>query len=220
MAMIGALTALGQTGLERQRAAIERQRRANEPAREAVQRQTSSVSRQLAAARAAPPGAAWELAVPAGGGVFEPGDWAEPACPRLDAQAASAKFQAEERQNGLPAGLLEAVAAQESALVPCAVSRSGAMGLMQLMPSTAMDLGVENPFDPWQSLRGGGIFLRQLLDRYGGDLNLALGAYNAGPAVVDAFGGVPPYSETQSYIANILSRLPKPASAAESPPKP
>lgn len=78
---------------------------------------------------------------------------------------------------------------------------------MQLMPSTAIDLGVEDPFDPEQNVAAGSRFLRQLLDRFGGDLGLALGAYNAGPARVEEFGAIPPIPETKAYVDDILSRL-------------
>ena len=75
---------------------------------------------------------------------------------------------------------------------------------MQLMPATAAALGVTDPFDPAQNLAGGARYLGQLLERYGGDWKLALGAYNAGPANVDKFGGIPPFSETMDYVAAIL----------------
>jgi soluble lytic murein transglycosylase-like protein len=78
---------------------------------------------------------------------------------------------------------------------------------MQLMPATATEFGVGDPFDPWQSLQGGGQFLKQLLNRYNGDLKLALGAYNAGPSRVDHFGGIPPFAETQNYVESVMSRM-------------
>jgi soluble lytic murein transglycosylase-like protein len=78
---------------------------------------------------------------------------------------------------------------------------------MQLMPDTARELGVSDLFDPEQNIRGGARYLRRLLDRYGGDLSLALGAYNAGPSAVDAAGGLPPFPETVSYVRWILNRL-------------
>lgn len=112
------------------------------------------------------------------------------------------------RDNALAPGLLRAVILQESAFKPCAVSRSGAMGMMQLMPATAAGLGVSDPFDPQENISAGSRFLRSLLDRYAGDLPLALGAYNAGPARVDASGGIPPIQETQDYVRTILSRMP------------
>ncbi len=142
-----------------------------------------------------------------------------PSCPSLEWQQARGRFEDEEKRNELPAGLLAAVALQESGLYPCAVSSAGATGLMQLMPATAAELGVGNPFDPWQSLQGGGQFLRQLLDRYNGDVRLALGAYNAGPSRVDFFGGVPPFAETQNYVESILTRM-KRTTVVESPVKP
>jgi soluble lytic murein transglycosylase-like protein len=76
---------------------------------------------------------------------------------------------------------------------------------MQLMPATAQGLGVKNPYDPVQSIAGGTQLLRQLLDRYGGDLTKTLAAYNAGPGAVDRAGGVPPYAETQAYVRNVLA---------------
>lgn len=77
---------------------------------------------------------------------------------------------------------------------------------MQLMPSTALSLGVDNPFEPESNLDGGVRFLRGLLERYQGDLTLALGAYNAGPRRVDESGGVPPIPETQAYVRSVLNR--------------
>lgn len=102
--------------------------------------------------------------------------------------------------------LVEAVAWQESRLRPHAVSSKGAIGVMQLMPGTARDLGVD-PFDTTQNVLGGAAYLAQLLRRYGGDVRLALAAYNAGPGAVDRHGGVPPFAETQRYVAAILARL-------------
>jgi soluble lytic murein transglycosylase-like protein len=110
-------------------------------------------------------------------------------------------------REGLTPDLLHAVIEKESAYLPCAVSASGAQGLMQLMPVTAAELGVEDPFDARQNVDGGARFLRQLLDRYGGNLVLALAAYNAGPRRVDSAGGVPPIPETMGYVSGILDRL-------------
>jgi soluble lytic murein transglycosylase-like protein len=111
------------------------------------------------------------------------------------------------RREGLTPNLLRAVIEKESAYLPCAVSPKGAQGLMQLMPETAAVLGVSDPFDPKQNLSGGARFLRQLLDRYGGDLALALGAYNAGPRHVDRLGRLPLLPETVSYVSEILAKL-------------
>ena len=105
--------------------------------------------------------------------------------------------------SGLPARLLRSVVQQESGFRPCAVSRKGALGLMQLMPATAAELGVADPFEPQQNLAGGARYLKQLLDRYG-DLTLALAAYNAGPATVDA-SGIPQFPETVRYISDVLA---------------
>jgi soluble lytic murein transglycosylase-like protein len=112
------------------------------------------------------------------------------------------------KRESLDENVLRGVISQESAFRPCAVSPKGAMGLMQLMPGTAQQLDVKNPFDPEQNVNAGARYLKELLTKYGGDMTLALGAYNAGPAKVDAAGGVPPITETQEYIRRILSVLP------------
>jgi soluble lytic murein transglycosylase-like protein len=109
------------------------------------------------------------------------------------------------RRHELDPNLLSAVICQESGFHADAVSKAGAVGLMQLMPDTARSLGVANPFDPQQNVEGGSLLLRQLLDRYHGRVDLALAAYNAGSGAVDKYGGVPPFAETQAYVKNILS---------------
>jgi soluble lytic murein transglycosylase-like protein len=101
--------------------------------------------------------------------------------------------------------LVSAVIRQESGFQPNAVSKTGAQGLMQLMPDTARSLGVRDAFDPKQNIEGGATLLRQLMDRYHGQLDLALAAYNAGPGAVDKYGGVPPYPETQDYVRNVMA---------------
>jgi len=105
------------------------------------------------------------------------------------------------------ADVIRAVIRQESGGRPCAVSPKGAMGLMQLMPGTAGDLGVADSLDPESNVLGGAKFLRKLLDRYSGDLNRALGAYNAGPERADDFQGVPPFPETVNYVDTIMRAL-------------
>lgn len=106
----------------------------------------------------------------------------------------------------LSADLLEAVAWQESRFRSGAVSSKGAVGVMQLMPATARALGVD-PHDVAQNIHGGAAYLGQMLSRYGGNIEKALAAYNAGPGAVDRYGGVPPYRETQAYVAAIMARL-------------
>ncbi|TFG94296.1 MAG: DUF4124 domain-containing protein [Myxococcales bacterium] len=108
------------------------------------------------------------------------------------------------REHEVEPALVKAVIAAESNFDPEAVSRKGAQGLMQLMPVTATDLGVEDPLRPTQNVRGGTRYLRLMLDRYG-DVERAVAAYNAGPAAVDRYGGIPPYRETQDYVRRVLT---------------
>ena len=117
---------------------------------------------------------------------------------------ARVRLAAEARIHGLAPGLLEAVAWQESRGRMSAVSVKGALGVMQLMPSTAAELGVR-PNDLADNIRGGALYLRRQLDRFG-SVPLALAAYNAGPGAVSRFGGIPPYRETQNYVAKIMAR--------------
>lgn len=109
--------------------------------------------------------------------------------------------------NDLSPSVVLAVMETESALTPCAVSPKGAQGLMQLMPATANALGVDEPFDPELNAFAGAKYLRTLLDRYQGDLERAIAAYNAGPARVDAAGGIPDIPETISYVSLIEADL-------------
>jgi len=113
---------------------------------------------------------------------------------------------AAQRENVDPS-LIREVARQESGFRPCAISPKGAEGLMQLMPATQAQLQVQNPFNAEQSLEAGSKLLKQLLDRYHGDLSKALSAYNAGPSTVDRAGGIPQIPETQNYVSGILQRL-------------
>jgi soluble lytic murein transglycosylase-like protein len=104
----------------------------------------------------------------------------------------------------IDADLLASVVRQESGGHPRAVSRAGAQGLMQLMPGTASDLGVNNSFVPSQNIQGGTAYLDALLRRYHDQLPLALAAYNAGPGAVDRWHGIPPYPETRAYVARVI----------------
>lgn len=103
--------------------------------------------------------------------------------------------------------LLRAVAKQESGFHSNIVSSAGAIGIMQLMPSTAEYLGVTNPYDPEQNIMGGAKLLSELYERYNGNLDFTLAAYNAGAGSVDNYGGVPPYSETQNFITKVKSYM-------------
>jgi|SRR5579862_1937646 len=127
--------------------------------------------------------------------------------PLPEAQIAPVFLEAAQRE-GLEPALLSAVIKQESGFRPCAISQKGAQGLMQLMPETAEQLGIKDPFDVKQNIDGGAKFLKELITRYSGDLSLALGAYNAGAGKVDAAGGaVPPIAETENYVKEILNNM-------------
>ena len=109
-------------------------------------------------------------------------------------------------RHGLDPRLVRAVVAVESAFKPDAISPKGAQGLMQLMPKTAASLGVTDAFDPEQNLEGGSRHLAALVSDYKGDLDRALAAYNAGQGAVARHGGIPPFRETQDYVAKVLKR--------------
>jgi soluble lytic murein transglycosylase-like protein len=115
----------------------------------------------------------------------------------------AAAIQDAARTHGVDPRLVTAIARRESAFNPNAVSRVGAQGVMQLMPSTARFLGVKNSFDARENIFGGTRYLRTLLDTFNGDLDLALAAYNAGPGAVAKYRGVPPYRETRAYVAAV-----------------
>jgi soluble lytic murein transglycosylase-like protein len=106
-------------------------------------------------------------------------------------------------RNRLDPALVKAVVGAESGGNPGAVSRKGALGLMQLIPTTAERFGVDNPFDPAQNVEGGARYLRSLLDRYNGNLDMSLAAYNAGETAVERSGGVPNYRETRAYVRKV-----------------
>lgn len=134
--------------------------------------------------------------------VTEVADAAGPAAWRARVAQLAAKYD-------ISPMLLEAVVWQESRWNPGAVSPVGARGLAQLMPGTARQMGVD-PLDPWANLEGGARYLRMQLDAFGGDVEKALAAYNAGPGRVRSAGGIPAIRETQNYVASIMSRLSQP----------
>jgi soluble lytic murein transglycosylase-like protein len=130
---------------------------------------------------------------------------AKPAAPRSLADAAlQPLIDMASKAYGVSANLIHGVIQAESAGQPLAVSPAGAKGLMQLMDSTAQDLGVSDPFDARQNVLAGTRYLKGLLDRYDGDEAKALAAYNAGPGTVDRFGGIPPFPETKTYVDTVL----------------
>jgi soluble lytic murein transglycosylase-like protein len=131
-------------------------------------------------------------------------------CPPVAAAAVKPIIDREAQRQKMDARLVQAVVEAESGYSPCAISPVGALGLMQLMPSTAESLQVTDPFDPSQNITAGTQFLKQMLERYGGDVAKALAAYNAGPARVDAAGGIPPIPETQEYVRKIMGKITPP----------
>jgi hypothetical protein len=141
---------------------------------------------------------------------------------RLPAAGATTRYSREIRaaaaRYGVPEKLVAAVIRVESGFNPQAVSRKGARGLMQLMPGTASLLGVRDSFNPTQNIDGGVRHLRGLMERFGNNLTLALAAYNAGEQAVTLYRGVPPYPETQEYVARVLrliDHVPDPALPTE-----
>ena len=157
--------------------------------------------------------ATWEVVSPAsdrtvdqnGNPILPAYAYSDTAPAPVPAQFATALTQAAAAANVSPS-LLSALVWQESRWNPQAVSPKGAIGLAQLMPGTARNLGV-NPADPQQNLVGGARYLRMLLDEFGGNIEKALAAYNAGPGRVRTAGGVPAIAETRNYVSSIVRRL-------------
>jgi soluble lytic murein transglycosylase-like protein len=110
-------------------------------------------------------------------------------------------------QHSLDINLLKAIIATESGGKADATSNKNAKGLMQLIDSTAADMGVKDIWDPRENILGGAKYLRQLLDRFDGNLTLALASYNAGPTAVEKHGGIPPYKETREYVEKVMNQM-------------
>lgn len=172
---------------------------AAQKAAEAAKGQANGANTVQSAAKtnAAQPSANATLPVNVGTGLKAVSD-----LPAADGDLATMVQEAARDQN-VDARLVNAVAQAESGGDQSAVSPVGAIGVMQLMPDTAASLGV-NPYDEKQNVEGGAKYLREMLDAFGGDVRKAVAAYNAGPAAVKAYGGVPPYRETQDYVSKVL----------------
>ena len=188
---------------------------ARNPFQEAMEKQRAAAAIQRDAVRKqAEMAAQWRTPATS---LTEATEAPEPECGPIAEVELTPMIDAAAQAHSVQPKLLRAVMERESGFRPCAVSPKGAQGLMQLMPDTAGELGVEDAFDPTQNIDGGARFLKQLLDKYKGDLPLALGAYNAGPSTVDQTGKVPDIPETRDYVAAILKKM---LAAPTSEPKP
>jgi soluble lytic murein transglycosylase-like protein len=145
--------------------------------------------------------------------MSEPATLPAPSAPGGPAMVPPAQLDRLIKANGDAAGvdpaLIKAIIANESAFDPQATSRTGAQGLMQLEPETAAGVGVSDAYDPAQNIFGGTRYIKGLLERFHGDVRLAVAAYNAGPGAVAKYGDVPPYAETQNYVQNVLESYKK-----------
>ena len=170
------------------------------PPKPAAQLQRESVAKQKEAVRAqAKSAGAWLIP-----GAQPP----QPACDPIDDGIVTPIIDSAAKEQKLEPTLVRAVIEQESAFRPCAVSFKGAEGLMQLMPDTSAQFAVADPFDPKQNIDAGTKYLKQLIDKYKGNLEQALGAYNAGPGTVDQAGGqIPDIPETRDYVKAILDKV-------------
>jgi soluble lytic murein transglycosylase-like protein len=175
--------------------------------------QAAAIAQQLASVRKqAQSASVWMLPWPDAPPEAEPAiadarAAALPVCEPVAGDVIAPLIDTAAKQQNIEAKLIRAMIERESAFRPCAVSPKGARGLMQLMPQTAQELQVLNPFDPGENIQAGAKYLKQLLDRYKGDLGQALAAYNAGPGAVDHAGGIPEIPETRDYVNEILGKL-------------
>jgi soluble lytic murein transglycosylase-like protein len=186
------------SSLERQAASIARMQKAlDRPAAASLAAQRQSISRQADNREIF-----IEPLPPSTLATMEPR--IEPACDPLPESEIDSILKTESSSTGIEFDLLKAIVGQESAFRPCAESPRGAIGLMQLMPETAIELGATNPWDPQENIRLGAKYFKDMLTRYDGDQARALAAYNAGPAQIDAAGGIPDIPETQDYVRRIL----------------
>jgi len=176
------------------------------------ERQRMSVDRQMQGIQAAfpPPFGGPTATLAAAPPVSPPAD-----CPPITPAQVKPIIDREAGRHKIDRNLVQAVVEAESAYSPCAVSPVGAMGLMQLMPSTADGLQVSDAFDPDQNIAAGTQYLKQMLERYGGDVAKALAAYNAGPGRVDAAGGIPAIPETQEYVRKVMGKITPPRPVVE-----
>lgn len=181
------------------RAALEQQRAAAQTQRDAVGKQ----------AELAGPGPLRHTLTPAA--------WTPPPCDVIADAAVTPLIEAAVKPHKLDANLVRAVIRQESSFYPCAVSVHGAKGLMQLMPAAIEQLKVTDAFDPKQNIEAGTRYLKQLFDKYQGDLPRALSAYRIGPTVVDSANGVPDLPEVRDYVDAILRSLPTPPAPPQIP---
>ena len=128
-------------------------------------------------------------------------------CPPIADPELTPMIESAAKQHQVEPKLIRSVIEQESAFHACAISPKGAKGLMQLMPATIDQFKVDDAFDPQQNIEAGATYLRQLMDKYKGDLKLALAAYNSGPATVDKTGAVPDIKETQDYVEGVMKKM-------------
>lgn len=180
-----------------------------------MDRQVSSFERQRLSVERQMQGIRETFPAPFGGTSAQMAAQPPADCPPVTEAQVKPIIHREAGRHNVDVRLIQAVVETESAYSPCAVSPVGAMGLMQLMPSMAETLNVTNPFDPNQNIAAGTQFLKQMLERYGGDIAKALAAYNAGPGRVDAAGGVPAIPETQQYVRKILGKITPPSPIVE-----